>query len=65
MAEIKKVATCRGCGAEIVWLKTQKGKNMPVDAETVTDGDAIYDRNIHTSHFDTCTNARPFRRKSS
>ncbi len=22
---------CRGCGAEIVWIKTEKGKSMPCD----------------------------------
>lgn len=22
---------CRGCGAEIIWVKTEAGKNMPCD----------------------------------
>ena len=25
------VSTCRGCGAEIEWVKTPAGRNMPVD----------------------------------
>lgn len=27
--QIKAVSFCRGCGREIVWIKTKKGKNMP------------------------------------
>lgn len=27
---------CRGCGAEILWIKTADGKSMPCDPEQVT-----------------------------
>lgn len=27
--------TCKGCGAEIIWIKTSAGKKMPIDAEPV------------------------------
>ena len=30
-----KKATCRGCGAPIVWIRTTGGKSMPCDAEAV------------------------------
>ena len=30
-----KKATCRGCGASIVWIKTTGGKSMPCDAQPV------------------------------
>ena len=30
-----KKATCRGCGAPIVWIRTAGGKSMPCDAEPV------------------------------
>ena len=30
-----KKATCRGCGAPIVWIRTTGGKSMPCDAEPV------------------------------
>lgn len=30
-----KKATCRGCGAPIVWVKTTAGKSMPCDVEPV------------------------------
>lgn len=28
------IARCRSCGAEIVWAKTQNGKNIPIDAQS-------------------------------
>lgn len=31
-----KTSTCRGCGAPIVFIRTQAGKSMPCDAEPVT-----------------------------
>jgi DNA-directed RNA polymerase subunit RPC12/RpoP len=43
------MATCRGCGAEIRFEPTTKGKLMPVDA----DG---------TSHFATCPQAERFKK---
>ena len=27
---------CRGCGADIVWIRTLGGKSMPCDAKVVT-----------------------------
>ena len=29
-----RTVPCRGCGAEIGFIKTQKGKTMPVDAKS-------------------------------
>lgn len=29
-------ATCRYCGAPILWQKTEKGKNIPLDPDAVT-----------------------------
>lgn len=40
---------CRGCGKDIYWIVTEKGKRMPVDP----DG---------TSHFATCSAAGDFRK---
>jgi len=48
------IESCNRCDADIVWIGTFKGKRMPVDADTFEAGDEIYDRNKHTSHFDTC-----------
>jgi len=43
---------CRSCRALVTWVKTEKGKWMPVDP----DG---------TSHFATCPNANDWRKKKS
>ena len=29
------MSICRGCGAQIEWIKTTAGRNMPVDPEPV------------------------------
>lgn len=29
------MSKCRSCGAEIIWIKTKAGKNMPCDADQV------------------------------
>lgn len=56
------MSECRSCKARIVWLRTQDGKNMPVDAETVEEGDTSWDNTKHTSHFATCPNADKHRK---
>ncbi len=30
-----RIVNCKSCGAPIVWVKTQNGKNMPCDADAV------------------------------
>lgn len=35
MAQISRTAPCRGCGKEIAFIKTVKGKTMPVDPDAV------------------------------
>lgn len=62
------MATCRSCGAVIVWLRTASGKSMPVDAASVTErldaGTVLFDPVVgHVSHFATCIDADRFRRK--
>ena len=57
------MSKCRSCGEEIVWLKTDSGKNIPVDADTVADKDAeIFDSKQMTSHFATCPDANKWRK---
>jgi len=58
------MSECRSCGAEIVWLKTSAGKNIPVDADTVADAGAeIFDPDTMMSHFATCPDASKWRKK--
>jgi hypothetical protein len=54
---------CRSCKKPIVFLRTAKGAMMPVDAETVKDGDILFDGSYHKSHFATCPNAEKWRKK--
>ena len=54
---------CRTCHADIVWLKTEAGKNMPVDADTVDEGDTEFDNERHVSHFATCKDANKWRKE--
>ena len=44
-----KESVCRSCDAKVFWIKTARGKNMPVDP----DGH---------SHFATCPNAEQHRK---
>lgn len=62
-AHESRIARCRACNAKIIWFKTDAGKNMPVDADTVEPDDEALDLSRHTSHFATCPKADQFRRK--
>jgi hypothetical protein len=57
-----RIVRCSSCRARIIWLKTERGKNMPVDADTVDPEDDIFDPEVHTSHFATCPNANQHRK---
>lgn len=68
---------CTGCGQPINWIKTDKGKWMPIDTEITTSNgnDILYvdeltgfkklpaGRKGYKSHFSTCPDAKNFRRK--
>jgi hypothetical protein len=58
-----KISQCHSCKKDIIWLKTFKGKNIPVDAETVKDPEAkLFDRATMVCHFETCVDAEKFRK---
>lgn len=68
MPEIR-TTPCRSCGALVVWMRTSRGKNMPVDADTVDeaalefeDEKPLFDAEEHSSHFSTCPDADGWRR---
>jgi hypothetical protein len=56
-------AACSGCGQAIYWIKTEAGKNMPVDTSrcvvVTPEGKTV---SGHISHFATCPKAAGFRR---
>lgn len=51
-----------GCGAEIVWMVTGRGKNIPVDVDKVELGDDLFNPDKHVAHWATCPNAESFRK---
>jgi hypothetical protein len=58
----RRITRCRSCNAKVIWFETPKGKNMPVDADTVEAGDEALDLSRHVSHFRTCPNADKHRK---
>lgn len=58
----REVKKCRSCDAAVVWLVTDRGKSMPVDAETVAVDDTTFDPRKHRSHFATCPDANQHRK---
>jgi len=64
------IAKCRGCGASIIWVKTEKGKSMPVDAKPVKGYQKAaghFDFNyhlvdVHIPHWGTCPMANQFKK---
>lgn len=62
-AHERRITRCRSCRAKIIWFKTDAGKNMPVDADTVEADDDELDLSRHVSHFATCPNANQHRRR--
>ncbi len=60
-----RITRCRGCGARIVWLKTDSGKNIPVDADSVKPEDKEFKwGSDHIVHFKTCPKASQYRRRT-
>ncbi len=41
MNELRKIEKCKACEAPIMWAQTSAGKNMPVDAEPVGNGNVV------------------------
>lgn len=56
----RRITRCRSCRARVIFLETEAGKSMPVDADTVDPGDRLYDSSKHESHFRTCPDANKF-----
>jgi hypothetical protein len=63
-AHERRITRCTSCHAKIIWFKTEAGRNMPVDADTVEPGDDVLELDLsrHMSHFATCPNADKHRK---
>lgn len=65
-----KIANCRSCRAEIVWLVTPKGKKMPIDADYMAlrydmdEAEPAFSWEAHHEgvHWGTCPNANEHRK---
>lgn len=64
-------ATCRSCGAAIVWMTTAAGRNIPIDADSIDEAEVEHDEQRrplfdpkagHVAHFATCPHAELHRR---
>jgi hypothetical protein len=61
-------ATCKGCGASILWFKTVRGKNIPADAKSETriimnaEGQAVMVAS-YMPHHATCPEVDKFRKE--
>lgn len=62
-AHERRITRCRSCRARIIWFKTEAGKNMPVDADSVESSDEKLDLTRHVSHFRTCPQASQHRKQ--
>ena len=73
----RQISECRSCSAAIIWVETEKGKKMPIDAEPGTGGRFALSADgrtvsfVHThlarddlyaSHFETCPDAVGWKR---
>ena len=57
-------APCKGCGAMVYWIRTRKGKLMPVDTRVDGGLEPMRDRDGRgLSHFATCPKADRFRNR--
>jgi hypothetical protein len=55
--KFKNESQCRGCGAQIQWWKTPRGKSLPMDAPITKRDDAKL-----APHLKTCPKAEGFRK---
>ena len=57
-------AKCQWCHQSIAWLKTAKGKNIPVDyCSWLAAPQEVYDPNLHVNHFANCKKFMDEKRK--
>jgi hypothetical protein len=59
------VYQCRSCKAQIVWLPTKAGKNIPVNLTNYSPEDKEFKPNWHVAHFATCPHAKAWRKRKN
>lgn len=68
MIQQPKKSICKGCGAEILWIRTVAGQFAPIDLKeksffVLVGDDSAALRKGHEPHFVTCPNADRFKKK--
>lgn len=58
------MSKCRSCDAEIMWVKTKTGKNMPINYDPELVNEKEFDADRMESHFSTCPDANQFKKRS-
>ena len=54
---------CKSCDKEIVFLKTKKGKSIPVNAETIQGKETVFEVSKgHVPHFSDCPEGNSWRK---
>ncbi|MFA5252767.1 MAG: hypothetical protein WC454_09320 [Phycisphaerae bacterium] len=58
---------CKGCGQEIIWLKTDNGKMMPADPKllkmlVLNSDQTVTVKTAYTPHWATCPKAAQFKK---
>lgn len=56
------VTKCK-CGADIIFLRTKEGRQMPTNYTGAEKPGDAFDLKIHTSHFSACRHASEFRKR--
>ena len=59
------MAKCNSCGADIEWVKTAKGKNLPIDKKPVWVQTANGPIECFRTHFETCPHADQHRKRAA
>lgn len=62
MPGMEETMKFKACGKEISFLRTDRGKAIPVDKDTVDTADEYFDPDRHVTHFRTCPMASRFRK---
>ncbi len=60
----RRIIRCKafGCNKRIIFLPTESGSRMPIDADSVRPDDEEFDPERHVSHFVACPGANKFRK---
>jgi hypothetical protein len=62
MRGVEETLKFKYCEKEISLLRTNKGKTIPIDMDTVDAADEYFERDHHVTHFRTCPEAGKFRK---